>query len=306
MKIVIAGGTGLIGTALSKALLARRHTVLILTRRSISQPDASSASLRYAQWDGRSAGTWTQHLGGADAVINLTGKSLGSGRWTARLKQELMDSRILPTNLLVETIRTVARRPPLLINQSATGYYGNIPEGILDEQAPPGGDFLASICQAWERSAEAAERFGVRVVHLRTGVVVSREATALKKMVMPFRFFLGGWYGRGTQWFPWIHLHDTVAAILHVLENGSIAGPVNLVAPGSLRVKEFLKMMGSIMGRPAWIPVPSFALRLLFGEMADLLLSGQRVAPRKLLDGGFVFRYPEARNALSQILLAES
>jgi uncharacterized protein (TIGR01777 family) len=303
MKIVIAGGTGLIGSALTRALLGRGHTVTILSRRRIPEKVPSNPSLYTVRWDGLTTGAWAECLGGADAVINLTGASLGNGRWTDRRKQEILDSRVKPTNVLIEAMKKVARRPQLLINQSATGYYGDVPEEVLDERSPPGTDFLATVCRAWEDSAEAARKIGLRVVRMRTGVVVHHQAPAFQKIILPFRFFAGGWYGRGSQWFPWIHLHDAVEGYRHVLEHPSLSGPVNMVAPESLRVRDFMTTLGQVMGRPAWIPVPGFALRVMLGEMADMLLHGQRVVPKVLLEGGMTFRFPAARGALSQELL---
>ena len=303
MKIIIAGGTGLVGTALAKTLVDRGHTAIILSRRKVPREGSPTSTLRYTQWDGRTIGSWVQYLGGADAVFNLSGTSLGAARWTDRQKQEILESRVKPTNVLVEAMRTVANRPGLLINASATGYYGNVPEGVLDESAPGGNDFLATVCREWERSAQAAEKLGVRVVRVRTAFVISRQAPAFQKLLMPFRFFFGGWYGRGAQWFPWIHVRDAVGGFLHVLEHNALSGPVNLVAPEPLRIKEFTTILGRVMGRPAWMPVPVSALRLLLGEMSDLLLKGQRVVPKKLSESGFVFLYPSAKEALSQAIL---
>ena len=215
-----------------------------------------------------------------------------------------MSSRLDATTALVDAMRTVARRPMILLNASGTGYYGHVPEGELDESAPAGSDFLATVCQRWEAAAEEAERLGVRVVRLRTGFVIGRHAPAFQRMMAPFRFFAGGWYGRGEQWFPWIHIRDAVGGYLQALENRSLSGPVNLVAPESVRVLDFTKLLGDIMGRPAWMPVPSAVLRLVLGEMSDLLLKGQRAVPRKLQHSGFVFAYMRAREALSQAILA--
>lgn len=304
MRIVLAGGSGFIGRALTRSLSQGGHSVIVLTRAGSAAGESTQAGVRSMHWDGRAGGPWTQHLGGTDAVINLSGASLGDGRWTPRRKEEIVQSRVNSTVALVEAMRTVARRPKVLINASASGYYGHVPEGELDEEAPAGSDFLATVCQQWEAAAETAERLGVRVVRLRCAFVIGRQAPAFQRMMAPFRFFAGGWYGRGLQWFPWIHMRDAVGGYLHALENTSLSGPVNLVAPESIRILEFTKLLGTIMGRPAWIPVPSVALRLLLGEMSDLLTKGQRAVPRKLQQSGFVFAYPRAREALSQAILA--
>ena len=304
MRIVLAGGSGFIGRALTTALIQGGHSVIVLTRGKPHSGGAVQTEVRHAQWDGKSGGLWMQQLGGADAVINLSGASLGDGRWTPRRKEQIMSSRVDATTALVEAMRTVARRPKILINASGTGYYGHVPEGELDENAPAGSDFLAMVCQRWESASEAAERLGVRVVRLRTGFVIGRQAPAFQRMTIPFRFFAGGWYGRGTQWFPWIHIRDAVGGYLHALESASLSGPVNLVAPESVRILDFTKLLGDLLGRPAWMPVPSAALRLMLGEMSALLLNGQRAVPRKLQHSGFVYAYPRAREALSQAILA--
>lgn len=302
MRIVLAGGSGLIGRTLTKALSQGGHSVIVLSRQKA--PSGGSIPVRYAHWDGRTGGAWTQHLGGADVVINLSGASLGDGRWTPRRKEEILSSRVNATTILVEAMRTVAQRPKVLISASGAGYYGHVPEGELDESAPAGTDFLATVCREWENAAETAERLGVRVVRLRTGFIVGRQAPAFQRMVAPFRFFAGGWFGAGSQWFPWIHLRDVVGGYLHVLEHTSLSGAVNLVAPESLRILEFMKILGRVMGRPAWMPVPSVALRVLLGEMSDLVLKGQRAVPRRLQQSGFVFAYPRAQEAFSQAILA--
>ncbi len=303
MKIVLAGGTGLIGTALTKLLANGGHTVIILSRRNVLPQTLRYPSVRLVQWDGITTGSWAQHLGAADAVINLSGKSIGDGRWTSRQKQEILESRVAPTQVLVEAMRTVARRPKVLINQSASGYYGNVKDEILDESAPAGSDFLAGVCRAWERAAEGAEKLGVRVVRTRTAFVIDRQAPAFQRMLLPFHLWAGCWFGSGKQWFPWIHLDDVLQTYLHVLQHPSLHGPVNVAAPESLRMKEFTKVIGRVMNRPAWLPVPAPALRIVLGEMADLLVFGQRVVPKKLLEEGMEFRYPAARTALSNALL---
>jgi len=304
MRIVLAGGSGFLGQALTRSLSQKGHLVIVLTRGQIAPGGSNLAGVRYTRWDGRTGGPWTQQLGGADAIINLSGASLGDGRWTPQRKEVLLNSRVNATTALVEALRTVASRPTVLINASATGYYGHVPEGELDESSPAGSDFLATVCRSWEAAAEAAERLGVRVVRVRTGFVIGREAPAFQRMMTPFRFFAGAWYGRGLQWFPWIHLRDVVSGYLHALENASLSGPVNLVAPESIRMREFSKLLGSIVGRPAWMPVPAVALRILLGEMSNLLITGQRAIPRKLQHIGFAFAYPRIREALSQAILA--
>ena len=268
MRVAIAGASGLIGTELAKALEARGDSVVKLPRGSAE-------------------------IAGADAVVNLAGASVAGKRWSAEYKKEILDSRVQTTRRLVEA------RPPILINASAVGVYGGRGDEELDESAAPGDDFLASVCVAWE--AEAAKAPG-RVVMLRTGVVLSKRGGALQQMLPPFRAFVGGPIGSGRQWFPWIHIADEIGAILWSIDHASISGPVNLVAPGIVTMKGFADALGRALHRPALFPVPAGPLKLLLGEFAGELLKGQRAVPRKLLESGFKFRFPDLDGALQDLL----
>ena len=299
MKVVVAGGTGLIGRRLVAALAEAGHESLVLSRGG----DPATPRARVERWDGRSSsGPWVAELANADAVINLAGAGIGDRRWSSQRKELIVSSRVEPTTALSDAIGALpaAERPRVLINSSGTGYFGNSGEQSVDEESPPGADFLSAVCVAWEEAAEQASRHDVRVVRLRAPLVLAAEAKAVRLMVLPFRLFVGGRLGSGRQWFPWIHIEDLVGVILHAIENDELVGAVNAVAPDVRRQKDVAHEIGRAMKRPAAMPTPAAALRLALGEMADVLLHGQR-AESRLLDG-FDFRYPELESGLNEAL----
>jgi hypothetical protein len=300
MKVVVAGGTGFIGSSLVALLRLEGHEVVVLTRDPDRVPLSPEAT-RVA-WDGRTQGEWTVHVQGADAVINLAGESIGGGRWTASRKERIVTSRINATRALLESIRSGGKRPSLFISSSAVGYYGPVESGDVAEGSPPGSGFLADLCLRWEQEALAVGELGVRVVILRTGVVIGEKGGALKRMLLPFRLYAGGPVGSGRQWFPWVHRDDVTGVILFALANGAIAGPVNVVAPESVDMKAFSAALGRALSRPSWLPVPAIALRATLGEMADMILTGQRVVPSRLLALGYRFRYPALAPALASVV----
>jgi hypothetical protein len=275
MRVVVAGASGLIGRELSRVLRERGDEVVALPR------------FGQAPWS----------VEGAEAVVNLAGASVAGKRWTAAYKKEIEDSRVLTTRALVEAIARSARKPRVLVNASAVGYYGGRGDEVLEEGAAPGGDFLANVVRQWEAEAQRAP---VRSVQLRTGVVLSARGGALSKMLPPFKAFVGGPIGSGKQWFPWIHIADEVGAILWSIDR-DVSGPLNLVAPGIVTMKDFAKALGRALHRPSWAPVPAAPLRILLGEIADVLLAGQRAVPHKLLQSGFRFRFPEVDAALRDL-----
>lgn len=297
MKIAVVGGTGFIGAPLSSALRAEGNEVLVLTRSAARVP----AGLRALLWDGQSAGPWRQALEGCRAVVNLAGEPIVAGRWTSRRKQVLRDSRIDSTRALSDAFAALKQPPQVLINASAIGYYGGQGEDTCEESTPPGDDFLARLCVDWEAEALKAKTSGARVVNLRLGIVLASDGGALAKMIPPFRFFAGGPLGSGTQWMSWISREDVLRLIRHVLVS-DLEGPLNAVAPNALSNAEFSRVLGASLHRPSWLPVPATALRLLLGEMAEMLLTGRRVLPRKALDSGFKFSHPDLPSALSACL----
>ena len=301
MNIVLAGGTGFIGNALIDALTVRGAKPTLLTRDPEAAQTRWGAKAAIAVWDGKTAGSWTQALDDADAVINLSGASIASGRWTPARKLLLIKSRLDSTRALVSAISRAEKRPKVLVNASAVGYYGDVPEGAATEAAAQGRDFLAALCGQWEREALAAEPLGLRVVRARFGVVLEEGGGALAKMALPFKLFAGGPLGSGRQGFPWIHRDDVVGGLLFALDHEKLSGAVNFVAPGALNNREFSAALGRALGRPSWAPAPPFALKLALGEMADMLLTGQIATPKKLLDAGYKFKFETADSALAAI-----
>jgi uncharacterized protein (TIGR01777 family) len=254
------------------------------------------------EWNGREAGAWEHCLEGADAVINLAGAPIADGRWTEARKRLLTDSRVASTRLLVEALSRCASKPRTLISASGIGYYGSSDDRMLNEGAQRGQGFLADLCLAWETEALRAQEFGVRVVTLRTGMVLEEDGGALPKMLLPFRFFAGGPILPGTQWVSWIHRQDHIGIIRWALTTPNVSGPVNAVAPEAVTMAQFCKELGQVIHRPSWLPVPGFALHVALGELATLMTTGQRIYPEKALSGGYVFHYPQLESALRAIL----
>jgi uncharacterized protein len=301
MKIVIAGATGLIGRKLTASLLERGSTVVALTR-NLNTSQTTHSALEFALWDGESVGNWRQHFDGADAVINLSGQSIGSRRWTAGRKQQLLASRVNPTRAFVEAMKNCQTKPRVFLNASAVGYYGNVETGDVTEDHPAGDDFLGKLCSDWESTALAATHLGVRVVLLRSGIVLDPKGGAMQRMLLPYKFFAGGPLGSGQQWLPWIHREDEIRAFLFALDQGKISGPINVAAPEPVTMREFSKAVGKALHRPSAFSVPPVILRATLGEMADIVLKGQRVIPKRLVEAGFEFRFPTLEGALADLL----
>ncbi len=301
MRVIVTGGTGLIGRALVASLAGDGHEVIVLSRdpqRGGSWP----AGVRLERWDGYTANGWGPLADGADAIVNLAGENIAAGRWTAERKRRIRESRVNAGRAIVQAVEAATRKPSVLIQSSATGYYGPRGDEELMESAPPGRDFLAQTSLLWEDSTAPVERWGVRRAVIRTGVVLSAEGGALPRMLLPFRLFVGGPLGSGRQWLPWIHIADEVRAIRFLIEQEAASGPFNLAAPNPVTNAQFSRALGKALGRPAWMPVPALALRLLFGEMATVLLNGQRAVPHRLLQLGFTFRFAEVEAALRDLL----
>jgi uncharacterized protein len=301
MKIVIAGGSGFLGQAISSAFSREGHQVVILTR------SASGASatprVRLVQWtpDG-GIGSWTSEIDGADAIVNLSGESIAARRWSEAQKQRIEDTRVSATHSLVEAVHAAKSPPSTFMSGSAVGYYGPHGDDAVTEQTPAGDDFLARVCVQWEGEAERASSNRVRVIALRTGLVLNKAGGALPRMLLPFKLFAGGPVGSGKQYWPWIHLDDWVELVRWAIATPALSGAVNATAPNPVTNTEFARHLGRALARPAFMPAPGFALRLALGEMADaLLLSGQRALPAKALGLKFTFRYPHLPDALRAI-----
>lgn len=301
MRVIIAGGSGLIGRALSHHLSAEGYEVVVLSRRPY-QVAGLPESVETAVWDGSSSQGWSELAEGALAVVNLAGEGIADRRWTYAQKRKLRDSRIQSTNGVVAAIQSATQKPAVLVQASAVGYYGNTEDSEIDERRAPGKDFLADLSQEWEHASVPVEESGTRRVLLRLGVSLSTQGGMLPRVQLPFRFFVGGPLGTGRQWVPWIHIDDTVRAIEFLLQRDSIAGPVNVSAPHPVQFREFAKSLGTTLRRPSLFPAPAWALRLAMGEMADVVLHGQRALPARLTDAGFEFRYPRIEAALDALL----
>ena len=301
MRVIIAGGSGLIGRALTQYLCERENAVVVLSRhpyRVSGLPDGAEV----AGWDGSSSEGWIELVEEADAIVNLAGESIAGRRWTYAQKRRLRESRIQPTNAVSAAICAAARKPAVLIQASAVGYYGDTGDREADEMSPSGTDFLADVSQEWEHASVAVEASGTRRVLLRLGLVLSAEGGVLPRVVLPFRFFMGGALGSGRQWTPWIHVEDTVRAIELLLTHDEVSGPVNVCAPYPVQSAAFAQAIGRTLRRPSVFRVPPWALRLALGEMADIVLHGQRALPRRLQDAGFTFRYAKVEDALNALL----
>lgn len=308
MRVVIAGGTGLIGQALTESLLADRHDVVILTRRS---PEAgpSMPGTRLVSWRPPSAGGLESELDGAEAVVNLAGASIAGesllsilfGRWTAASKDAILRSRLDAGSALTAAISRASRKPSVFVQASGVNYYGVQIAGAVAEGAPAGNDFLASVAERWEASSAAVEDVGVRRAVLRTGVVLARSGGVLPMVALPFRMLVGGPLGSGKQWFPWIHIHDQVRAIRFAMENPQVSGAYNAVAPESITNAAFGRALARRIRRPYWFPTPALLLRLMLGEKSTLVLEGAQIVPQRLIQAEFRFSFPTAELALQDI-----
>jgi uncharacterized protein len=298
MRVAVSGSTGLVGSQVVASLSAAGHEVVRLVRR----PPAPGEKV--VRWDPEKGEIDAAGLGGLDAVVHLAGENIASGRWNAARKAAIRGSRVNATRLLCETLAGLARPPKTLVCASAIGYYGDRGADVLTEESPPGTGFLAEVCREWEAASEPAARKGIRVVVLRIGVVLSAKGGALSRMLPPFRAGLGGVIGSGRQYVSWIALDDLVGIVLHALHSGELRGPVNAVAPVPVTNRELTEALGKVLSRPTLLPVPAFALRLAVGgEMADaLLLASTRVAPRRLEETGYRFRFLELREALRHLV----
>lgn len=301
MKVLIFGGAGFVGRNLTKELLANGYQVSVVSRNRQKTINRLGDNVQVIEWDNISPLSSMYELHEIDVVINLAGESIGNRRWSNLIKQEILTSRIRTTSAIVAAINNRTMQPKVLINASAVGYYGPRQDDKITELEKAGQDFLAGVCRAWEKEAYKVQNNFTRVVTLRIGVVLGNEG-ALKRMVMPFKFFIGGPLGTGNQWLSWIHIQDLTSMIRFVIEHQEVIGPVNATAPTPVRMRDFSKVLGEVLKRPSWLPVPERLLKIALGQMAEMLLYGQRAIPEKILGAGFEFRFFELRSALEYAL----
>jgi uncharacterized protein len=300
MKVFVTGATGFIGAHLCQALQARGDKVVALSRR-----EQAGSGIEWVAGDPTVAGPWTEKLAGCDAVVHLAGEPIADKRWSREQKRRIHASRIESSHAVVEAIGAApsTRRPRVLVAANGVDWYpfdGSDKE--YDEKQPRGQGFLNDVCADWQLECEVAEEHGARVVVMRTGLILGKGEGALARMMTPFKMFAGGPVSSGAQWFSWMHIDDAVGAYLHALDRDTVSGPVNLVAPGTVRQKAFAKQLGKALHRPSWLPVPRFALRIAVGEVTEVLVHGRRVVPSALADSGYGFRYPELSEAMPTVV----
>ncbi|MGH2523742.1 MAG: TIGR01777 family oxidoreductase [Anaerolineales bacterium] len=308
MRIIITGGSGLIGRALTSSLAADGHEVIILSR-DPAKVRGLPQNAHAEKWDGRTAQGWGHLAEGAGAIVNLAGVSIAGEnltailfkRWSSGYKRQIRESRANVGAAVVEAVRAAKQKPGVVMQASAVGYYGPHGDEALTEASPPGDDFQARVCQEWEASTAAVEEMGVRRVIIRTGLPLSRKGGVFPLIILPFKLFVGGPLGSGKQWFPWLHIEDQVAAMRFLIDSGA-SGPFNLCAPNPVTNAALSRMLGRVMRRPVLIPVPAFVLRLALGEKADIVLGGWRQIPKRLREMGFLFKFPELEPALRDLL----
>jgi len=301
MNLVITGASGFIGSTLVEQLCNEGHTLMLLSRK----PPAAKIlpKKRWLSWQPGVSGEWEKSIDGADGIIHLAGEPIAGKRWTSAQKEKLRKSRIETTGALIDALRKARVKPKFLISSSAVGYYGAHGDETITEDNAPGSGFLARLCLDWEAEAIKAKDLGVRVAFLRTGTVLGKGKGALVKMVPLFKFFVGGSLGTGKQWFPWIHLSDAVGLVKFLIDNDKAEGPWNVTAPNPVTMAEFCKALGKTLNRPAWAPVPAPLLSLMLGEMAQMLLTGQRAVPQAALRLGYHFKFPNLIRALESLSL---
>ncbi|MEH2078404.1 MAG: TIGR01777 family oxidoreductase [Nostoc sp.] len=305
MKVAITGATGFVGSLLVQRLHGKGHQIVVLTRNTAFAqkvfPSEAFANVEIVPYTPNASGSWQSVIASCDGVVNLAGEPIGEGRWTPERKQEILNSRKLGTQKIVEAITNANPKPTVLINASAIGYYGTSETASFDETSPSGNDFLAQVCQAWEAEARKVKDAGVRLVILRFGVILGNGG-ALGKMIPPFKLFAGGPIGSGRQWFSWIHVDDVVNLIMQALTKPEIEGVYNATAPKPVRMADLSQTLGQVMNRPSWLPVPGFAIEALLGDGAIVVLEGQQVLPKRTVETGFEYKYPNLQSALTQIL----
>jgi hypothetical protein len=301
-KIVITGATGSIGRRLVQELVVRGDKVTIFSRNPRRTKRKIVNQVRFVKWDYSKPEEWKEYLNDVDVVVHLAGANLSAKRWNDEYKKIAYESRIFSTRNLVEAIKSVDQKPKTFICANAVGIYGNRYDEILDEQSLPGNDFLAKLCIDWENEARKVEQQGVRIVSVRTGLVLAENEGLMKQLVPSFKLFLGGWLGSGRQWFPWIHIDDIVRIYLHTIDNENITGAVNAASPGIVNNKKFSKTLGQVLHKPVLFPVPKIALRIVSGELGNYVTDSQRVSAEKIIKSGYNFKFENIKVALRDIL----
>jgi uncharacterized protein len=305
MQIAITGATGLVGSRLVEKLNSEGHRILVLTRNPDKAkrvfPGSAFSNLEIVKYTPQESGDWQQKISGCDAVVNLAGEPIAE-RWTPQHQQAIRESRQIGTRKLVEAIAMAEHKPQVLISGSAIGYYGTSETTAFEEISPPGNDFLAQVCQDWETEARKVTETGVRLVILRIGIVLANGG-ALGKMIGPFKMFAGGPIGSGKQWFSWIHREDLVNLICQGIERADMSGVYNATSPNPVRMGQLCHVLGEVMNRPCWLPVPDFVLEVLLGDGAKVVLEGQQVIPQKTQSVGFNYQYPDLKPALAAIIV---
>lgn len=301
MNVLIFGGTGFIGRNLTEELLTNGYQVYVVTRNSQKATNQLGNKIQVIEWDNSSPLSSIYKLDQIDVVINLAGVSIGNRRWTNSVKEEIVASRIRITEAIVTSINDGTIQPKVLINASAVGYYGLRADEEITESDEVGQDFLAQVCRDWENEAYKVQNNLTRVVTIRIGVVLGNEG-ALNRMALPFKFYIGGPLGKGNQWLSWIHIQDLTSMIRFIIEHQELAGPINAVAPDSVRMRDFSRTLGKVLNRPSWLPVPEILLKIALGQMSEMVLHGQRAMPKKILNTNFIYRFPKLKAALENAL----
>jgi len=301
MRTIITGGTGLIGRALADSLVADKHEVIVLTRRP-EQVTGLPKGVQAVGWDGLTADGWAELVEGAGAIVNLAGENIGAGRWTSERKRRIVQSRADAGRAVVQAVQTARHKPSVVIQASGIGFYGPRGDEEITERDGVGSDFQGRVCIDWEGSTAPVEDMRVRRAVIRSGVVLSTRGGALQRMLLPFKLFAGGPLGGGRQWLSWVHIADEVRGIRFLIDHPEASGPFNLCSPNPITNSQFARAAGSVLKRPSFIPTPAWAVRLVFGEMASIVLQGQRGVPRRLLEMGFTFRFADLGYALRDLL----
>ena len=304
-RILITGATGFVGRPLSIALVEAGYEVVALSRRRAKAEDIFAGRVKVVEWDAVTASRWSEWADGALAIVNLAGDNIGAGRWSEKKKKLILESRLNAGAAVTEAIRSAEHKPQVLIQASGVGCYGDRGDELLDENSSSGVGFLADVARQWEASVRDVPGMGVRLATIRLGVVLGPHGGVMSRLIPPFSFFVGGHPGSGRQWLPWVHIDDVIGVVRFLVESADCEGPFNVTTPEPTLSKDFYNFLGKAMHRPACFPMPAFALKLALGEMAtELLLPSTKVVPKKLLDAGYEFKFPDPATAFSDILKA--